>query len=100
MVLVANTVLNGLLLRVLGRSWREGFYAGALLAQIGEFSFVLAAVGFQAGVITGDSYQTTVAVIAIGLMISPVWIKLIKFAIDRAELLIMMRQPRPVGGSN
>jgi CPA2 family monovalent cation:H+ antiporter-2 len=95
MVLVANTVLNGLLLRVLGRSWREGFYAGALLAQIGEFSFVLAAVGFQAGVITGDSYQTTVAVIAFGLLISPVWIKLVKFALDKAERLPTARQLRP-----
>ena len=100
MVLVANTLLNGLLLRVLGRSWREGFYAGALLAQIGEFSFVLAAVGFQAGVITGDSYQTTVAVIAIGLLISPVWIKLVKFALDQAEHLPSGRQLRPAGGSD
>jgi hypothetical protein len=58
---------------------------------------VLAAVGFQAGVITGDSYQTTVAVIAIGLLISPVWIKLVKLALDQAEQLAV---PRPAGGSD
>jgi CPA2 family monovalent cation:H+ antiporter-2 len=100
MVLVANTLLNGLLLRVLGRSSREGLYAGALLAQIGEFSFVLTAVGFQAGVITGESYQTTVAVIAIGLLISPAWIKLIKLALDQAERLPSGPQPRPAGSSD
>jgi CPA2 family monovalent cation:H+ antiporter-2 len=100
MVLVANTLLNGTLLRVLGRSWREGFYAGALLAQIGEFSFVLAAVGFQAGVITGESYQTTVAVIAIGLLISPAWIKLVKFALDKAERLPSGRHLRPAGSGD
>ena len=92
MVLVANTLLNGLLLRVLGRSWRESFYAGALLSQIGEFSFVLAAVGFEAGVITGYSYQATVAVIAISLLISPAWIKLVKLALGQVEQLPSARQ--------
>lgn len=87
MVVVGNTVLNALLIRALGRSWSESLYAGALLSQIGEFSFVLAAVGFQAGVIMGYSYQATVTMIAISLFVSPVWIKLVKYLIDRAPYL-------------
>lgn len=77
-VIVANTVINAGIMRLLGRSWRASFYAGALLSQIGEFSFVLAAVGSQAGVITNFGYQMTIAIIAISLLISPAWIALTK----------------------
>ena len=74
-VLVINTLINGVLLRLLGYSWRQGFYAGAVLAQIGEFSFVLAAVGHQTGLITTNGYQLVLAVIALSLLVSPLWIR-------------------------
>ena len=74
MVLVGNTLLNGIILRLLGYRWRESLYAGAMLSQIGEFSFVLAAVGLTAGIITEIAYQYTIAVIALSLLISPFWI--------------------------
>jgi CPA2 family monovalent cation:H+ antiporter-2 len=73
-VLVGNTLLNGIILRFLGYRWREGLYAGAMLSQIGEFSFVLAAVGLTAGIITRIGYQYTIAVIALSLLVSPFWI--------------------------
>ena len=73
-VLAGNTLLNGLILRFLGYRWREGLYAGAMLSQIGEFSFVLAAVGLTTGIITRVGYQYTIAVIALSLLVSPFWI--------------------------
>ena len=73
-VLIGNTLLNGIILRVLGYRWRESLYAGAMLSQIGEFSFVLAAVGLTAGIITEIAYQYTIAVIALSLLVSPFWI--------------------------
>lgn len=50
--LVTNTLLNAIALRFLGRSWPTSFYGGAMLAPIGEFSFVLAAIGHQTSIIT------------------------------------------------
>jgi CPA2 family monovalent cation:H+ antiporter-2 len=73
-VLLTNTLINAVILRLLGDAWRHCLYAGAMLAQIGEFSFVLAAVGAQAGIITDFSYQATLAVIALTLLLSPAWI--------------------------
>ena len=78
LVLLTNTVINAVILRGLGDSWRESLYAGALLAQIGELSFLLAAVGLQAGIITTFAYQATVATIAITLTLSPAWIALVR----------------------
>ncbi len=77
-VLVTNTLLNGVILRTLGGEWRTSLYAGALLSQIGEFSFVLAAVGLQTGVVSSFAYQATVATIALSLVVSPPWIALFK----------------------
>lgn len=71
---VTNTVVNMLILRVLGRTWRNSFYGGAILSQIGEFSFVLAAVGEQTGLIGEFGYQLTIAVIALTMLFSPAWI--------------------------
>ncbi len=74
-VLITNTFINAGILRLLGDNWGTSFYSGALLSQIGEFSFVLASVGFQVGLINDFSYQATIALIALSLLASPVWIQ-------------------------
>ena len=73
-VLLTNTFINAGILRWLGDSWPVSLYSGALLAQIGEFSFVLAGVGYQASIISEYGHQLTVAVIALSLVLSPMWI--------------------------
>jgi CPA2 family monovalent cation:H+ antiporter-2 len=73
-VFLTNTFINAVVLKALGESWQISLYSAALLAQIGEFSFVLASVGIQAGLIEGFSYQMTIAVIALSLLVSPAWI--------------------------
>lgn len=75
-VIVTNTVINAFIIRLLGDSWPDSFYSGTLLSQIGEFSFVLAAVGMQAKLISHYGYQLIMAVIALSLILSPAWIAL------------------------
>lgn len=70
-VIVTNTAVNAGILKVLGRRWRNALYGGVLLSQIGEFSFVLAAVGYQSGLIEAFGYQLTLSVITLSLMVSP-----------------------------
>lgn len=81
LVLITNTFINGLILRMLGDNWRDSIYAGTLLSQIGEFSFVLAAVGIQAHIISDYGYQMTVVVISMSLLVSPAWIMLVKLVL-------------------
>jgi len=77
-VYLTNTFLNAVVLRILGERWDSSLYAGALLSQIGEFSFVLAAVGLQARIISQYGYQMVIEVIAISLLLSPFWIMLMR----------------------
>jgi CPA2 family monovalent cation:H+ antiporter-2 len=77
-VVLLNTLLNTAILRLLGSPWRRAAYAGALLSQIGEFSFILAALAHTANVLADEDYQMIVALIAISLLISPAWIGICK----------------------
>lgn len=71
---VIGTVANALILNWLGYSRKESLYGGCVLAQIGEFSFVLAAVGYKAGMITEVGYQLALSVISLSLLLGPLWI--------------------------
>ena len=81
LVLITNTFINAVILRMLGDNWRDSIYAGTLLSQIGEFSFLLAAVGIQAHIISDYGYQMTVVVISMSLLLSPAWIMLVKYVL-------------------
>jgi len=82
-VYISNHGINMVLLKLLGNNWKESIYGGSLLAQIGEFSFVLASLGYQAQIISGFGYQITIIVASITIFISPIWAaftkKIIKF---------------------
>ncbi|MBN2094697.1 MAG: cation:proton antiporter [Candidatus Aenigmarchaeota archaeon] len=88
LVFFTNSFLNALIFKWSGESWRTSLYGGSLLAQIGEFSFVLAAIGLGNQLITQSSYQLVIQVIAISLIIGPFWIKFFEYFIDESEVLI------------
>lgn len=76
-VFCVNTLINAAIFRGLGDDWGYSFFAGAHLAQIGEFSFVLAAAGATQGLIPAFTYKLSIAVIALSLVLSPAWITLV-----------------------
>ena len=75
-VLFVNTLINTVILRAFGEHWKDAVYGGVILSQVGEFSFVLAAVGLSAGLIEDSGYQMTLALIALSLALSPAYIAL------------------------
>lgn len=78
LVFIVNTAVNTSVMRMLGEPWRESLLGGAMLAQVGEFSFVILSVGGQSGIISDFTYQTILALITLTLMLSPAWIALFK----------------------
>jgi len=83
--ILTNTLINAGILKTLGTPWNAGLYGGSLLSQIGEFSFVLAALGMHVGIINQTEYQITISVISITLIASPMWIELIKYLTNMHE---------------
>lgn len=76
--LVTNTGINAVILRIFGCRSGSAWHGGAILAQIGELSFVLAAIGWQQGIVNDYSYQMTAAVITVTLIASPLWVRLFR----------------------
>lgn len=83
--LVLATVAALLILKFLAAavpSWlfgyptRTGTLAGLALAQIGEFSFVLAGRGRDAGILGADDYQTFLAAAVLTMALTPIAIAL------------------------
>ncbi|MBT8209784.1 MAG: cation:proton antiporter [Eudoraea sp.] len=77
-VLVGNHFINSVVIYFFGRNWKMSLYGGALLAQIGELSFVLASTAYYAEIISDFEYKLTIIVISLTLLISPFWISITK----------------------
>lgn len=77
-VIVTKTVLNLLLIRYTGFTWDVAVPAGLATAQIGEFSFILAAVALSNRVLDTDTYRLALSVIAATLIISPIWMMTVR----------------------
>lgn len=97
--LVGNTAINAGVLRWLGRPWSTSLFLGALLAQAGEFGFVLAAVGRQLGIVADFGYQVILCVISVTLVLSPAWIHLARVILHPESIPRPRAAGRPDGAA-
>ncbi len=72
-VALGKTFVNFLILRVFGQPGEVAFPAALFLAPVGEFSFVLVTAATTAGVMTPEGHKLAIAVIALSLLVSPLW---------------------------
>jgi CPA2 family monovalent cation:H+ antiporter-2 len=86
-VYITNHFLNSVILRMFSSNWKEAILGGALLAQIGELSFLLSSTALSLGIIKDYAYNFTISLISLTLIISPFWISIteryIEFMIKR-----------------
>ena len=76
--ILTKTALNGILFYYFGLSRRDGFYCGSLISQVGEFGFVLVSVGIGGKIIFEFEFQMAISVISLTLLVSPLWINMVK----------------------
>lgn len=70
-IVALKTVVATGAIMLRGRPLDISLRSGLGLAQVGEFSFVLAAAGLPLGLFAGDDYQTFLSVAALSLMATP-----------------------------
>lgn len=73
LITVVKTLFNIGVIRLLGEPWPHAFIAGLLIAQIGEFSFLIGETGLDVGLITANERNLIIAVTVVTLLISPLW---------------------------
>lgn len=77
LTMLLKTVFNVAILRSLGMNKADSYQTGSVLAQVGEFSFILASMGLIAGTIDGDGHKYVVAIISLSLLATPLWLYLV-----------------------
>lgn len=78
-VYVTNHFINTIILHLFCRDWRNSFYGGAMLGQVGELSFIILASAYYYDVIANYAYQLAILTISLSLLISPIWIESAKW---------------------
>lgn len=77
---------------ITGNGLRYSVQTGMSLAQIGEFSFIIAGVGLAAGATRGFLYPVAVAVSAVTTLFTPLLIR----AAEPVAMLVDRKLPRPL----
>ncbi len=72
-ITVIKTALNISILRFLKQQWSTAFLTGLVLAQMGEFSFLLTQIGLQESLISKDGGNLVISLAALSLALSPFW---------------------------
>ncbi|MBC6444877.1 MAG: cation:proton antiporter [Alphaproteobacteria bacterium GM202ARS2] len=80
-VTVLKTLLNIFLMRLVGEPWHHALIAGFLLAQIGEFSFLLSKAAEEGGLITSEKSLLIITTTALSLTITPLWLSVARYGV-------------------
>ncbi len=80
---------------VTGYSWRAAVLTGIALAQVGEFSFILAKVGRNIGLLPGESFQVFLTVSVLTLLLTPFLLQASPRLARRAEAFQRLRRWLP-----
>ncbi len=75
LVILIKTIVSGFTAFVLGHTFTGTVVIGLSLAQVGEFSFILARIGLQNNILNDFYYQIFLAVAVISMALSPFMIK-------------------------
>jgi len=87
-VFLVNHFINAVILRLSGNPWSTALVGGALLAQIGELSFLICVAAFNYGILTKYSYDFTISLISLTICISPLWIILTEKIVGAKRLSV------------
>lgn len=77
-VTVGKSIANTLLLRLFRLSWSDALIVGILLAQIGEFSFLLVSKAKSLKILLGEEEMQIIGLTVLSISFSPIWIKIVK----------------------
>lgn len=89
-LIFVKAILIGFVSFILGYPFRVAFRAGLILAQIGEFSFILAKIGQSNQLIDERYYQIFLAVAILSMSVTPIFIMF-----SRPIALFLEKLPMP-----
>ncbi len=77
-VAFGKTALNAIILHLFKQPWSLAFISSLVLAQIGEFAFVLGDQAMEVGLLNAQEYKLVISVTVMSLVFSPFWTSIAK----------------------
>lgn len=90
-LIIGKALIGAVAAFVATRSWWSAVLVGTGLAQMGEFSFVLATLANQQALLSADAYNLFFAGAVVSLVLSPMVISLTPEVLPRIPFLRMLR---------
>lgn len=87
-IIFGKSIAAYFIVRLFGNSKRTALTISASLAQIGEFAFILAALGKLLAVFPDDAYSLILAGAIISIMINPIIFNLIERYLSKTETIV------------
>jgi len=94
-IIVAKSVAAFLVVRVFGHGRDTALVISASLAQIGEFSFILASLGMQFGVLPSEGRDLILAGAIISILLNPILFAALDAYFARREKAALEAEPAP-----
>jgi CPA2 family monovalent cation:H+ antiporter-2 len=73
-LVAGKTILNVGILKILRQSWKAAFLSGAILSQLGEFSFLLITLGDEMSILNRGQQQLLITLTTLSLALTPLWL--------------------------
>jgi CPA2 family monovalent cation:H+ antiporter-2 len=73
-ITLVKTGMNVVILHALRFPWTQAFIVGAVLAQLGEFAFLLTTVAYENGIVDEYGQEIMVSLTVLSLAFSPFWL--------------------------
>ena len=94
-IIVAKSLAAFLVVRVFGHGRDTALVISAALAQIGEFSFILASLGMRLGVLPGEGRDLILAGAIISILLNPIVFAALDAYFARREKAALEAEPAP-----
>lgn len=93
-VAFGKTILNAGILRLLKQPWSVSFVSSLVLAQIGEFSFVLSDTASSVGLLSPVDHKLVITLTILSLANSPFWMSVArKFQSEDGSISLKRLRP-------
>ncbi len=92
LITVGKTALNIGIFHMLKLPWSQSFLLGVVLAQLGEFAFLLTTIGAEAKIINDFGEKLLISLTVLSLSVSPIWLsaaRRLKTLADTNNLTLM-----------
>jgi CPA2 family monovalent cation:H+ antiporter-2 len=88
LVLVINSLLSAIVFKIIGISWSQSIYVGALLSQTGELGILACSLAHELNIVDDNFFKDALAITGLSLLCSTIWMAILRgFVLHKTRLL-------------